>query len=295
MPFGGSYPALFDRELDPGEWYPSYLATYLERDVRMLLNVGDLIAFQTFLRLCAGRAGQLVNLSALGADAGVTHSTAKAWLSVLEASYVVWRLPPLHANLGKRLVKTPKLHFLDSGLVYYLLGIRSPQQLREHPLCGAIFVTWIASVVLKSRLHRGLQPSLSFYRDRKGSEVDLVVERRRSVLAVETRFGQTVAADFFTGLKAFTAAAADPSGRSRTSWSTGGAKHRRDPPPRLCRGPSSTAVCGGRRRVAAGTHKGGGFLPLTAHTRSGPAGSSCRTQGPGRAGAARRLVSGRTL
>jgi len=202
----GSYPATYDRGLAPGEWYPSYLATYLERDVRMLLNVGDLVAFQTFLRLCAGRAGQLVNLSALGADTGVTHTTARAWLSVLEASYVVWRLPPFHANLGKRLVKTPKLHFLDSGLVCYLLGIRSPDQLRDHPLRGAIFETWVASEVLKARLHRGLQPSLSFFRDRKGTEVDLLVELGRSILAVETKSGRTVAADYFDGLKAFTAA-----------------------------------------------------------------------------------------
>jgi hypothetical protein len=154
----GSYPATFDRGLAPGDWYPSYVGTYLERDVRALLNIGDPLTFQTFLYLCAGRAGQLVNLSALGADAGVTHGTARAWLAVLEAGYVVWRLPPLHANLGKRLVKTPKLHFLDSGLVCWLLGIQSPSQLRDHPLRGAMFETWVASEVLKARLHRGQGP-----------------------------------------------------------------------------------------------------------------------------------------
>lgn len=204
----GSYPAVFDRDLDPGDWYPSYVATYLERDVRTLLNVGDLIAFQTFLRLCAGRVGQLVNLSALGADAGVTHGTARAWLSVLEAGFVVWRLPPLHANVTTRLVKTPKLHFVDTGLVCYLLGIRSPEQLRDHPLRGAIFETWVASEILKARVHRGLSPSLSFFRDRRGAEVDLVVELGRSYLAVETKSGQTVADDFFTGLRAFELVAA---------------------------------------------------------------------------------------
>jgi hypothetical protein len=207
----GSYPASFDRGLAPGDWYPSYVGTYLERDVRALLSVGDLLAFQTFLRLCAGRVGQLVNLSALGADAGVTHGTARAWLSVLEAGYVVWRLPPLHANLGKRLVKTPKLHFLDSGLVCWLLGIQSPAQLRDHPLRGAVFETWVASEVLKARLHRGLPASLCFYRDRSGAEVDLVVELARAYLAVETKSAQTVAEDFFAGLRAFAAAAAaDP-------------------------------------------------------------------------------------
>jgi uncharacterized protein len=199
----GSYPAVFDRELEPNDWYPSYVATYVERDVRTLLNVGSAAAFQTFLRLCAGRVGQLVNLSALGADAGVTHGTARSWLSVLEAGYVAWRLQPFHSNQAKRLVKTPKLHFLDSGLVCHLLGIRTSRQLREHPLRGAIFETWVASEVLKARMHRGREPRLSFYRDRKGVEVDLVVELADSLLAIETKSGRTIADDFFASLRAF--------------------------------------------------------------------------------------------
>lgn len=202
----GSYPAVYDRGLNAGDWYPSYVATYLERDVRMLLNVGDLVGFQTFLRLCSGRVGQLVNLSALGADAGVSHVTARSWLSVLEAGYVAWRLPPFHRNLGKRLVKTPKLHFLDSGLVCYLLGIRSPEQLRDHPLRGAVFETWVAAEILKARVHRGLQPALTFYRDSKGVEVDLLVELGNCLMAVETKSGQTVADDAFAGLRSFEAA-----------------------------------------------------------------------------------------
>ncbi|MBU1947905.1 MAG: ATP-binding protein [Candidatus Eisenbacteria bacterium] len=199
----GSYPAVYDRRLDTQEWYPSYVSTYLERDVRSVLNVGNLIAFRTFLRLCAGRAGQLVNLSSLGADAGVTHGTARSWLSVLEAGYVIWRLPPFHANVSKRLIKTPKLHFLDSGLVCHLLGIQTPRQLRDHPLRGAIFETWAVSEIVKSRVHRGLQPHLSFFRDRKGLEVDLLVELARTILAVETKSGATMAADFFDGIEAF--------------------------------------------------------------------------------------------
>jgi len=199
----GSYPALYDRDLAPGDWYPGYVSTYLERDVRTLLNVGNLVAFQTMLRLCAGRVGQLLNLSSLGADAGVTHATARSWLSVLEAGYVAWRLPPFHANVSKRLIKTPKLHFIDSGLVCYLLGIRSPDQLRDHPLRGGIFETWVVSEILKSRSHRGLPPNLSFFRDRKGAEVDLVVDLGRQLLAVETKSGQTVAGDFFAGLQGF--------------------------------------------------------------------------------------------
>lgn len=199
----GSYPAVHDRRLEPGEWYPSYVGTYLERDVRTLVNVGDLIAFQSFVKLAAGRAAQLVNLSQLGADAGVTHQTARSWLSVLEASYLAWRLPPLHVNVSKRLVKTPKLHFLDSGLVCYLLGIGSPDQLRTHPLRGAVFETWVASEILKARVHRGLPPALSFFRDRKGVEVDVIVELGDAYLAVETKSGQTFAADFFDGIRVF--------------------------------------------------------------------------------------------
>ncbi|MFQ5763288.1 MAG: ATP-binding protein [Rhodospirillales bacterium] len=199
----GSYPAVYDHDLAPGDWYSGYVSTYLERDVRMILNVGDLIAFQAMLRLCAGRVGQLLNLSSLGADAGVTHATVKAWLSVLEAGYVAWRLPPFHANVSKRLIKTPKLHFLDSGLVCYLLGIRSPDQLRNHPLRGGVFETWVVAEILKARAQRGLKPSLSFFRDRKGTEVDLVVELGSGLLAVEAKSGQTVAADFFSGIDSF--------------------------------------------------------------------------------------------
>ena len=214
--FRGSAPATFDRRLTPDDWYPSYVATYVERDVRNILNVGDLVAFQTFLRLCAGRCGQLVNLSALGADAGLTHVTAKAWLSVLEAGYVAWRLPPFHANVTTRLVKTPKLHFFDTGMVCYLLGIRSIDHLREHPLRGAIFETWVASEVAKARVHRGEPPGMSFFRDRKGNEVDLVVDLGRDLLAIETKSGHTVASDFFGGLRTFETIVAAARPRRRT-------------------------------------------------------------------------------
>jgi predicted AAA+ superfamily ATPase len=200
----GAYPAIFDRDLEPADWFPSYVGTYVERDVRQVLNVTDLAAFQAFLRLCAGRVGQLLNLSALGADAGITHGTARAWISVLEASFIVTRLPPYHASVTSRLVKTPKLHFFDSGLACYLLGIRTADQLRHHPLRGALFETWAVAEIFKARAHRGEPPSMSFFRDRKGAEVDIVVERGDALLAVETKSGQTIAADFFAGLAAFT-------------------------------------------------------------------------------------------
>lgn len=198
----GGYPAIFDRGLDPGDWFASYVGTYVERDVRQILNVGDLLAFQGFLRLCAGRSAQLLNLSSLGADAGITHPTARAWISVLEATFVAFRLPPFHSNVAKRIVKTPKLHFYDSGLLCALLGIRNPDQLRAHPLRGAMFETWVASEIVKARAHGGLPPALSFFRDRKGAEVDLVVETTRGLLAVETKSARTVVPDFFTGFEA---------------------------------------------------------------------------------------------
>jgi len=199
----GAYPALFDRALAPADWFGSYVGTYVERDVRQMLNVGDLVAFQTFLRLCAGRTAQLLNLSGLAADGGLTHGTARAWLSVLEASFVAFRLPPFHSNVSKRLVKTPKLHFYDTGLVSYLLGIRSPEELRTHPLRGAIFESWVVSEIVKARVHRGLPPNLFFFRDRKGAEVDGVLECGEQLVAVETKSGQTVAEDFFDGFAAF--------------------------------------------------------------------------------------------
>ena len=199
----GGYPAVYDRGLDPADWYSNYVTTYLERDVRSILNVGDLMAFQTFLRLAAGRVGQVINLSSLGADTGISHNTARSWLSVLEAGYVAWRLPPWHANVTKRLIKMPKLHFYDTGLVCYLLGIRSADQVRDHPLRGALFETWVAGEILKARAHRGLPPSMSFYRDSRGQEVDVVLDLGREVLAIEAKSGETVAQDFFASLEEF--------------------------------------------------------------------------------------------
>ena len=201
----GGYPAIFDRRPKPADWLGSYVATYVERDVRQILNVTDLLAFQNFLRLCAGRSAQLLNLSALAADVGITHNTARAWLSVLEASYITFRLPALRANVTKRLVKAPKLHFYDTGLLCYLLGISDPGQLRQHPLRGAVFETWVVSEIVKARLHRGLVPSLSHYRDRKGDEIDAVLDRGDGVVAIEAKSGQTVATDAFPPLARFDA------------------------------------------------------------------------------------------
>jgi hypothetical protein len=165
-----------------------------------LTNVTDLSAFQTFLVLCAGRVGQLSNLSQLGADAGVTHNTARAWLSVLEASYVAFRLLPFHASLRKRLVRAPKLYFYDTGLACFLLGIRTPGQLESHPLRGALFENYVVCEVTKAALNAGRRPRLSFYRDYRGREVDLLVDRGDSVAAVEIKSGQTIPGDAFDAL-----------------------------------------------------------------------------------------------
>jgi len=201
--WAGAYPAIFDRAVPPTEWLAAYTSTYVERDLRQLLNVGDLASFQLFLRLLAARSAQLLNLSSLGADAGVTHNTARAWLSAAETSYLAFRLQPLHVNVSKRLVKTPKVHFYDSGLLCYLLGIRDPGQLRHHPLRGAIFETWVVSEIAKARYHRGLHPALSFYRAHRGDEVDLVLDRGEDVLAIEAKSAETIAGDFLDGLKRF--------------------------------------------------------------------------------------------
>jgi predicted AAA+ superfamily ATPase len=199
--WSGAFPAVFDRRIPVSEWFSAYLATYVERDVRQILNVSDIQAFQAFVRLCAGRVGQLVNLASLGSDCGITHNTARSWLSVLETSYVALRVSPWHANLGKRLIKTPKLYFADTGLLCALLGIRAAGQIAEHPLRGAIFENWVVTEVLKSRVHRGLPADLNFFRSRGGLEVDVVVETGTTLLAAEIKAGRTIAADFFASLE----------------------------------------------------------------------------------------------
>jgi hypothetical protein len=199
--FTGSYPPIFDRHLDPSVWYGNYVQTYLERDVRQLINVRDLTQFQRFLRLCAGRTGQLLNLSGLGDEAGISHNTARDWISVLEASYIVHRLPPYHRNFNKRLVKTPKLYFLDTGLAAWLLSIETPGQLGTHPLRGALFETWVVAELLKKRLNSGRPSNLGFWRDRAGHEVDVLIETGGDVVPVEIKSGATISRDAWRGLE----------------------------------------------------------------------------------------------
>jgi len=197
----GLFPPVYDRPVAPTIWLQDYIGTYLERDVRQILNIQDLGAFQRFVRLCAGRVGQLLNLSSLASDAGITRPTAAAWLSVLEASHLIFLVQPWFSNLSKRLIKSPKLYFCDPGMAAWLIGIRSVEHLPAHPQRGALFENWVMSELLKAQTNRGHKPSLYFLRDREGHEIDALIETAPGTLhAVEVKSGETIASDFFAGL-----------------------------------------------------------------------------------------------
>lgn len=198
--YTGLFPRIHDKKLNPTEATAFYVATYLERDVRRLINVRDLATFERFLGICAARVGQLLNLTDLGSDCGIDQKTAKSWLSVLQASYVVFLLQPHHRNFQKRLTKSPKLYFCDTGLAAYLLGIHEERQLERHPLRGALFENFVVMEFLKKRYHEVRESNLFFFRDHLGNEVDLVLDHSTHVTAVEIKAGQTVASDFFKGL-----------------------------------------------------------------------------------------------
>jgi len=201
MLFTGGYPALYDRRLSPREWFPAYVTAYVERDVRQLLKVQELETFQRFVRLCAGRSGQILNLSSLATDCGITHNTARAWISVLETSYILFQLRPHHANFSKRLVKSPKIYFYDTGLLCWLLGIQEAAQLATHPLRGNIFETFVVSELAKTRLNRGEPATFHFWRDSNGNEVDVIVDDGMKLMPIEIKSGQTLNRDFFAGLE----------------------------------------------------------------------------------------------
>lgn len=198
--WSGAYPAIHDRGVPPDEWLAGYVASYVERDVRQVLQVKDLRSFQSFVRLAAGRTAQVVNLSGLAADVGVAVGTIKSWLSVLKASFLVALLPAWHRNIGKRFVKAPKLHFLDTGLCCWLLGIGSPRELSTHSSRGAIFESWVAAEILKARYHAGRRPALHHLRTRKQEEIDLVLDDRGQRIAVEVKSGRTVVAEMLRPL-----------------------------------------------------------------------------------------------
>ena len=201
----GFYPAMYEQEgqTEVGKYYLNYIRTYIERDVRLIRNVTDLYTFERFLRLCAGRTGQLLNMNSLAVETGVDNKTIGAWLSVLEASFVVFRLQPYHKNYNKRIVKMPKLYFYDTGVASALLGIENPAQLALHPFRGGLFENMIIVDFLKSRYNKGKPNNLYFWRDSLGTEIDLLVEKANSLLPIEIKSGQTITDDYFKSMSAW--------------------------------------------------------------------------------------------
>ena len=197
----GGYPSIYDRQVSPQDWFSNYIATYIERDVRQLIAVRDLTQFQRFVKMCAARSGQILNLAALGADCGLSASTAREWLSVLEASYLVTRSQPYYQNFGKRLVKTPKLYFLDVGLMAWLIGIRDTVTLDTHVSRGALFETFVVSELIKRQYNQGQNADLYFWRDSVGNEIDLLLDTPQGLQAIEIKSGSTFASDWIKGFK----------------------------------------------------------------------------------------------
>ena len=210
----GGYPALWQQPnhaAQANDWFASYISTYVERDLRQLINVQNLATFQRFVRLCAARSGGLLNTVALANDAGISHPTARQWLSVLESSELIYLLEPYHRNFGKRLVKTPKLYFTDSGLAAWLMGIRDPELLWLHPMRGALFETWVLAEFRKYRLNQGLPCDMYFWRDNNGLEADLVFETPQGLQCVEIKSGQTLTPDLVRAGKSANRFVTEPS------------------------------------------------------------------------------------
>ena len=198
--FRGSYPRIYDKQISPSEYYPFYIQTYVERDVRLMKNIGDLSKFIRFIKLCAGRIGQLLNISSLANECGVAVSTISSWISILEASYICYLLKPDYNNFAKRLVKTPKLYFYDTGLACSLLDIRTAHQVSTHFLRGGLFENLVINEFVKASFNMGEEPDLTFWRDSTGNEVDLLQYITGKPHAYEIKSGATFSPDFFKGI-----------------------------------------------------------------------------------------------
>lgn len=198
--FNGFYPRIYSDGLDASEWLSNYVRTYVERDVRNILNVGDIYKFQQFMKICAGRTGQLLNYSEMGNELGISYHTVNSWLSVLEASYIIFRLPPYFRNFNKRIVKSPKLYFYDTGLAAYLLGIRSLDEIQLHFARGVLFENLVISELFKFLTNTGQNAVLYFWRDASGNEVDCMIDHGGLLSAVEIKSGRTIVNEFFKGL-----------------------------------------------------------------------------------------------
>ena len=201
--YHGFYPRLWDKQLNPTQALGDYYQTYIERDLRQLVAIKDLNLFQRFIQLCAGRIGGLLNVSSLANDTGISHTTAGNWLSLLEASYIIFQLQPYFRNISKRLIKSPKLYFYDVGLATFLLGIENETQLARDPLRGSLFENLVVSEALKYRFNRGRGSNLYFYRDSKGNEVDLLIVSGSNFFPIEIKSGMTITRDYFKGLNHF--------------------------------------------------------------------------------------------
>lgn len=210
--YSGFYPRIHDRKIKPVNFHSAYLSTYLERDVRQISKVHDLSLFQKFIGLCAGRTGQILNKSSLGNECGISNKTVEEWLSVLEASFVIYRLRPYYKNMNKRLIKAPKLYFYDTGLVCYLLRIEDVSQITNHPLKGGIFETFIISEFIKKRLHFGRSDNIYYFRESNGNEVDVIIDTGSGPIAIEIKSGQTVNQSMFKNLKYFSTIEKDTKG-----------------------------------------------------------------------------------
>jgi predicted AAA+ superfamily ATPase len=196
----GFYPRVYDKNIPATDWFKSYINTYLERDVRKITNISDLSKFQLFLKLCAGRIGQLLNMSSLASDCGVTHSTINSWISILEASFVVFLLRPHHQNFNKRLVKQPKLYFYDTGLASHLLGLHKSEDLVSHYMRGALFENFVVADLIKQRYNQGRESNLNFWRDNHGHEVDVVISAGENLIPLEIKSSQTISSEQFKSL-----------------------------------------------------------------------------------------------
>lgn len=198
--FSGFYPRVVCNKLDPTTWYANYFKTYIERDVRSMQNIQDLGTFQTFIKMCAARAGQLLDLTSLGNDCGISHTTARGWINILEASFILFRLQPHYKNFNKRLVKSPKLFFYDTGLLCYLLNIDSAKLLNTHYLRGGIFESFVISELIKNRLNANKDPSIYFWRDHQGHEIDCIIEEGEKLVPIEIKSSKTINSSFFSSL-----------------------------------------------------------------------------------------------
>lgn len=198
--FQGFYPPIYAKQIEPKDWIQSYIQTYIERDVRHLKQITDLSLFQKFLQLCAGRVGQLLDLTSIGNDCGITAHTVRSWLSVLEATYVIFLLQPHHKNFNKRVIKTPKLYFYDTAIACHLLSIQSSTDLFTHYLRGGLFESMVLSDLVKQRYNAGLTSNLYFWRDKSGHEVDCILEHGNRLIPIEIKSAETIGSDFFTSL-----------------------------------------------------------------------------------------------